>query len=60
MFHSGQQKRLVGLEKWKSTRNAFIAKVNKIKALLHQLSNLCVIYLTLAVLATNPGSQINK
>ena len=50
----------VGLEKWKATRNGFIAKVNKIQELLHQLSNLCVIYLALAVLATNLGSQINK
>ena len=50
----------VGLEKWKATRNGFIAKVNKIQALLHQLSNLCVIYPMLAVLATNLGSQINK
>ena len=42
----------VGLEKWKATRNGIIAKVlNKIKALLHQVSNLCVIYLMLAVLA---------
>ena len=42
----------VGLEKWKATRNGIIAKVlNKIKALLNQVSNLCVIYLMLAVLA---------
>ena len=42
----------VGLEKWKATWNSFIAKVlNKIEALLHQLSNLCLIYLTWAVLA---------
>ena len=50
----------VGLEKWKATRNGIIGKVlNKIKALLHQVSNLCVIYLMLAVLAKS-GSQINK